>query len=130
MRLALDNLAGYLTPAFVCWLLAQGILPRSTPLGGSWPNMAESIQRIVKRRALDGQHPTTTAEIIGWLEAAARGWNAAPTACPWGGLRQARRRRSRQRRHRLGGSGACTPRPVQPRSSSPRQRPAACQVTH
>ena len=28
MRLALDNLAGYLTPAFVCWLFAQGILPR------------------------------------------------------------------------------------------------------
>jgi len=45
-----------------------------TPLGGSYLNMAESIQRILKRRALDGQHPKTPEEIIAWLEAAARGW--------------------------------------------------------
>jgi hypothetical protein len=112
MLLVLDNLAGHLTPDFVCWLFAQGILPLYTPLGGSWLNMAESIQRILKRRALAGQHPTTTAEIIAWLEATARGWNAAPTAFTWGGKRQARRQRSRARRHRLGGSGAWTHRPV------------------
>jgi len=113
LLLVLDNLAGHLTPDFVCWLFAQGILPLYTPLGGSWLNMAESIPRILKRRALAGQHPTSAAEIIGWLEATARGWNAAPTAFTWGGKRQARRRRSRERRHRLGGSGAWTHRPVQ-----------------
>jgi transposase len=113
LLLVLDNLAGHLTPDFVCWLFAQGILPLYTPLGGSWLNMAESIQRILKRRALDGHQPTTTDEIIAWLEAAARGWNAAPTAFQWGGKRQARRQRSRARRHCVGGSGAWTDRPVQ-----------------
>ncbi|MFO0875960.1 MAG: hypothetical protein U0840_01190 [Gemmataceae bacterium] len=47
----LDNLAGYKTPAFVLWLFAHGILPLFTPLGGSWLNMAESIQRVQKQRA-------------------------------------------------------------------------------
>ena len=112
MLLVLDNLAGHQTPDFVRWLFAQGIMPRSTPVGGSWLNMTESVQRILKRRALEGQHPTTTEEIIAWLEAAARGWNAAPTPFEWGGKRQARRQRSRERRHRLGGSGAYTRRPV------------------
>ena len=57
MLLVLDNLAGHKTPEFVCWLFAHGIMPLYTPVGGSWLNMAESIQRILKRRALDGQHP-------------------------------------------------------------------------
>ena len=57
MLLVLDNLAGHKTPAFVCWLFAHGIMPLYTPVGGSWLNMAESIQRILKRRALAGQHP-------------------------------------------------------------------------
>ncbi len=112
MLLVLDNLAGHQTPDFVRWLFAHGIMPLYTPLGGSWLNMTESVQRILKRRALEGQHPTTTEEIIAWLEAAARGWNAAPTPFAWGGKRQARRQRSRERRHRLGGSGAYTRRPV------------------
>ena len=60
MLLVLDNLAGHKTPEFVCWLFAHGIMPLYTPVGGSWLNMAESIQRILKRRALDGQHPTDT----------------------------------------------------------------------
>ena len=54
MLLVLDNLAGHKTAAFVCWLFAHGIMPLYTPLGGSWLNMAESLQRILKRRALDG----------------------------------------------------------------------------
>lgn len=73
---------------------------------------AESIQRILKRRALDGHHPQTPQEIIGWLEATAEGWNRAPTPFVWGGKRQARRARARQRRHALGGSGACTKLPL------------------
>ena len=52
MLLVLDNLAGHKTPEFVDWLLANGIMPLYTPLGGSWLNLAESIQRILKRRAL------------------------------------------------------------------------------
>jgi hypothetical protein len=112
MLLVLDNLAGHKTPEFVCWLFAHGIMPLYTPVGGSWLNMAESIQRILKRRALDGQHPTTVAEIMAWFAAVARHWNAAPTPFEWGGRRAARRQRQRERRHRLGGSGACTRTPV------------------
>lgn len=107
MLLVLDNLAGHLTPVFVLWLFAHGIMPLYTPLGGSWLNMAESIQRILKRRALEGHHPQTPEEIIAWLEAAAAGWNRAPTPFVWGGKRHARRERARQRRRALGGSGAC-----------------------
>ncbi len=112
MLLVLDNLAGHKTPEFVCWLFAHGIMPLYTPVGGSWLNMAESIQRVLKRRALDGQHPTTVAEIMAWFEAVARHWNAAPTPFEWGGKRAARRQRQRERRHRLGGSGACTRTPL------------------
>jgi hypothetical protein len=112
MLLVLDNLAGHKTPELVCWLFDHGIMPLYTPVGGSWLNMAESIQRILKRRALDGQHPTMVAEIIARFEAVARHWNAAPTPFEWGGKRAARRRRQRDRRHRLGGSGACARTPV------------------
>src|SRR5262249_59946521 len=87
MLLVLDNLAGHKTPEFVCWLFARGVMPLYTPLGGSWLNMAESVQRILKRRALDGQHPTTAEAIIGWVEAAAGHWNEAPTPLARGATR-------------------------------------------
>jgi hypothetical protein len=102
-----DNLTGHLTPSLVRWLFAHGIMPLDTPRGGSWLNMAESVQRILQRRALAGQHPQTSDEIITWIEATAGGWNADPTPFTWGGKRQDRRERARQRHHRLGGSGAC-----------------------
>jgi hypothetical protein len=127
MLLVHDNLTGHKTPAFVRWLFAHGIMPLYTPLGGSWLNMTESLQRILKRRALDGQNPTTTDEIIAWLEAAARGWNASPTPFVWGGKRRERRRRA-QERHRLGGSGACTCRPLR-RTTLDKWR-STCQMTH
>ena len=111
LLLVLDNLAGHLTPSLVLWLFGHGVMPLDTPLGGSWLNMAESIQRILKRRVLDGHHPQTPEEIIAWLEAAAHGWNRQPTPFAWGGTRKARRERARQRRHALGGSGACVQRP-------------------
>ena len=113
----LDNLAGHLTPSFVLWLFAHGSMPRYTPLGGSWLKMAESLQRILKRRALEGQHPRTPDEIIGWMEAAARGWNREPPPFVWGGKRQTRRERARARRHAVGGSGACTRRPLPRRAT-------------
>ena len=113
MLLVWDNLKGHHSRGMVTWLVQHGIMPLYTPLGGSWLNMAESVQRIIKRRALDGQHPTTTDQIIAWLEATAHAWNANPTPFIWGGKRQARRQRARARRlHRLGGSGACSPWPI------------------
>lgn len=117
LLLVLDNLAGHLTPSLVLWLFAHGVMPLYTPLSGSWLNMAESIQRILGRRALDGQHPQTPEEIIAWLEAAARGWNRNPTPFVWGGKRRARRARARERRHAVGGSGACTHHPLPRRRS-------------
>jgi DDE superfamily endonuclease len=116
MLLVLDNLAGHKTPQLVLWLFAHGVMPLYTPLGGSWLNMAESIQRILKRRALDGQTPTAVEQIIAWFEAVARHWNEDPTPFEWGGKRRQRRERQRERRHRVGGSGAQTRRPI-PRKS-------------
>ncbi len=127
--LVMDNLTGHHTPEFVLWLFAHGAMPLYTPLGGSWLNMAESIQRILKRRALDGQHPKAPAEIISWLEEAARGWNAAPTPFLWGGKRSERRRRARERRHRLGGSGACTRFPLR-HATLLQKWHISCQMTH
>lgn len=112
MLLVLDNLTGHKTPALVLWLFAHGIMPLYTPLSGSWLNMAESMQRILKRRALAGQQPSTPEEIMAWFEAVAGHWNKDPTPFEWGGKRQRRRDRQRERRHRLGGSGAFTRKPV------------------
>lgn len=131
MLLIWDNLKGHKTPAMVRWLIEHGIMPLYTPLGGSWLNMAESIQRILKRRALAGQHPTTTDEIIAWIEAVGRAWNRHPTRFEWGGKRAARRARQRQRRHALGGSGACTRRPLpRPRQTRLGKYRYAHQTTH
>ena len=110
--LVLDNLSGHKTPTLVCWLMAHGIMPLYTPVGGSWLNMAESVQRILLRRALGGQHPETVAQLAQWLTDAVAGWNADPTPFVWGGQRAARRSRARERRHQLGGSRACTRQPL------------------
>jgi hypothetical protein len=99
-----DNLAGHLSWSIVQWLFRHGIMPLYTPLSGSWLNLAESVQRILVRRALAGQHPQTHQEVITWLEDTVAGWNAAPTAFVWDGKRRERRVRARQRR--LGGSAA------------------------
>lgn len=118
MLLVWDNPTGHDTAELILWLLAQGSMPLFTPLGGSYLNMAGSVQRILKRRARAGTHPQTPEEIIAWLEAAARGWNRDPTPFVWGGQRQARRQRARERRHALGGSGASTRRPVRRRQAA------------
>ncbi len=99
-----DNLAGHVSWSIVQWLFQHGVLPLYTPLSGSWLNMAESVQRILVRRALAGQHPQSAAELIQWLEDTVAGWNQAPTPFVWNGRRRERRVRARQRR--LGGSGA------------------------
>jgi transposase len=130
LLLILDNLKGHKSSELVSWFYSQGIIPLYTPLGGSWLNMAESMQRILKRRALDGQHPTSPTQIIDWLEAAARGWNRNPTPFEWGGKRARRRARSRERRYALGGSGACTRRPIRPNKTILAKWQATCQATH
>jgi transposase len=109
-----DNLAGHHTPDLVDWMISQGIVPLYTPLGGCWLNMAESVQRILVRRALSGQHPESAEQIMDWLDATVRGWNADPTPFCWGGKRWQRRRRFRER-HALGGSRAYTRRPIRRR---------------
>jgi hypothetical protein len=86
----------------VRWLLQHGILPLYTPLSGSWLNMAESLQRIIVRRALSGPHPQSVEPVIGWLEQTVVGWNKHPTPFIWNG----KRRRERACLRRLGGSGA------------------------
>ncbi len=60
-------------------------------------NMAESIQRILKHRALDSQHPKTSGQIIDWLETVAHSVNQNPTPFSWAGKRSARRQRTRCR---------------------------------
>src|SRR3954466_2453342 len=68
LLLVWDNLTGHKTPDLVLWLCEHGVMPLDTPVGGSWLNMAESIERVLKRRALDGQHPHSPAEIGCWFE--------------------------------------------------------------
>jgi transposase len=107
-----DNLAGHKTPEMVGWLCRHGIMPLYTPLGGSWLNMAEAIQRILKRRALDGQSPTSPAEIGTWFAQTAHAWNQRPTPFVWNGKRRKRRRNRPGDGHPVGGSAAFTLRPI------------------
>jgi hypothetical protein len=102
--LVLDNLAGHLSPDLLLWFFHQGVMPLYTPVGGSWLNMAESVQRIIVHRALSGQHPQNAQQVIDWLEQTVKGWNKKPTPFVWNGKR--RRRRERAHLRRLGGSGA------------------------
>jgi hypothetical protein len=104
MILVWDNLAGLSLDKMVEWLFAHGIMPLYTPLGGSWLNMAESMQRILVRRALSRQYPQTQEQIIEWLEQTVAGSPQNPTPCVWNGKRRERRQRARLKR--LAGSGA------------------------
>ena len=61
-------------------------------------NMAESVQRIMVRRALSGQHPKDAQQVIDWLEQTVVGWNDEPTPFVWNGKRRQRRERTRLRR--------------------------------
>ncbi len=112
-----DNLAGHWNADLLVWLMQQGVMPLFTPISGSWLNLCESAQRIVVRRALQGQSLENPGSLISALESAAIGWNASPTPFEWGGKRAARRQRARARNvyHRLGGSGGFTRRPIRRR---------------
>ena len=64
MLLIWDNLQGHHTPEMVLWLFEHGVMPLLTPLGGSWLNMAKSIQRILIRRGLSWQNPEIPEQIM------------------------------------------------------------------
>jgi hypothetical protein len=130
LLLVMDHLKGHLTASVVVWLFEHGIMPLYTPLSGSGLNMTESIQRIIAQRALAGQTPADPQQIIDWLETTARAWNADPTPFEWAGKRKARRERAYRRRHPLGGSGACTRKPIRRRPLFMDQWRHSGQVTH
>ncbi len=117
MLLIWDNLVGHWNADLLIWLMRQGVMVLFTPIAGSWLNLCESAQRIMVRRALQGQSLETPQAVMTALEAAAAGWNRDPTPFEWGGRRAQRRQRARARReqHRLGGSGGFTRRPVRRR---------------
>ncbi|MDO9713907.1 transposase, partial [Paracraurococcus lichenis] len=118
MLLVWDNLTGHKSTGMVLWLCQHGIMPLYTPLGGSWLNMAESIQRILKRRTLDGQHPQNPTEIGTWFQQTAQAWNRQPTPFLWNGKRRKRRRKQYGNARALGGSGAHTSQPLSRHDSS------------
>jgi hypothetical protein len=130
MLLVWDNLTGHKTAELVVWLCRRGIMPLYTPLGGSWLNMAESIQRVLKRRTLDGQHPQSPAEIGTWFQQTAQAWNRQPTPFLWNGKRRQRRRMRSGDGHAVGGSGAHTEQPLSPHSRGTQERRSPRQVTH
>jgi len=114
MLLIWDNLAGHWNAELLVWLMRQGVMVLFTPIAGSWLNLAESAQRILVRRAVSGQRFESPEAVMSSLEAVAKGWNVDPTPFEWGGRRKVRRDRAKAR-HRLGGSGGFTRRPVRRR---------------
>jgi hypothetical protein len=114
----------------VLWLCRHGIMPLYTPLGGSWLNMAESIQRILKRRTLAGQHPESPAQIGDWFEQTARAWNAQPTPFTWNGKRRQRRRKHPGDTYAISGSAAHARYPLLHRRTNYQEWQASCQMTH
>ena len=130
LLLVWDNLAGHKSAEMVLWLCRHGIMPLYTPLGGSWLNMAEAIQRILKRRTLDGQHPQSPAEIGAWFEQTARAWNRQPTPFLWNGKRRQRRRKRPGGRHAIGGAAAHTRQPLPAHRSRRNEWQIPGQVAH
>jgi transposase len=130
LLLVWDNLTGRKTAEMVIWLCRHGIMPLYTPLGGSWLNMAEAIQRVLKRRTLDGQHPRSPAEIGTWFRQTAQAWNRQPTPFLWNGKRRQRRRRQPGHGHAVGGSGAHTQQPLPPHRRHSHEWHTPRQVTH
>ena len=130
MLLVWDNLTGHKTAEMVVWLCRHGIMPLYTPLGGSWLNMAESVQRVLKRRTLDGQHPQNPKEIGIWFQQTAQAWNQQPTPFLWNGKRRQRRRRHPGDGHAIGGSAARTEQPISPRRRRHHEWHTPRQMTH
>jgi len=125
-----DTLAGHKSAAMVVWLCRHGILPLYTPLGGGWLNMAESSQRVLKRRPLGGQHPRNPGAIGSWFEQTAHAWNRQPAPFLWTGKRRRRRRKRPGDGHPVGGSAARAQRPSSARRSHRQEWQIPSQGTH
>jgi hypothetical protein len=131
MLLTWDILKGHHTPELVNWLIEQGVMLLYTTLGGSCLNMAESIQRILSHspglRRPAARNPARDHRLL-----RSRG----PRLEPGTDLLCVGRKtltpssRSRQRRFALGGSGACTHRPLRLRTTLIQKWQATCQMTH
>lgn len=128
LLLVLDNLAGHRSKLLVAWCLERGVALLYTPLGGSCYNLAESFQRILVRRVLDGQHYQTAERLKVAFVAGVEGWNAAPTPFEWGGKRWERRQRAKARRYRQGGAEAYTDQPLTPRGHCQQANDKVCQI--
>jgi hypothetical protein len=65
--LVLDNLAGHKTPSLMLWLVAHGVMPVFTPLGGSWLNMRPRPSGASWGQE-GGKHSTDyCASGVGWI---------------------------------------------------------------
>jgi hypothetical protein len=127
MLLVLDNLTGHYSRNFVGWCLEKGVALLYTPLSGSWLNMAESMQRIIVRRVISGQHYQSSEELMDAISHAISWWNKNPTPFIWGGKRKQRRLRAKERRHMLGGSATYCRRPLTARGRQAMREAAICQ---
>ena len=79
LLLILDNLAGHYSHDLVRWSYEHGVGLLYTPCAGSWRNLAESVQRIIIRRALAGHHIYDVEILKDWLRDTIEGWNRHPT---------------------------------------------------
>jgi len=62
-------------------MFEHGIMPLYTPVGGSWLNMAENIQRVLESAGRwTGSNPSHIGQIIGWFEAVGRALERGPDA--------------------------------------------------
>lgn len=90
--------------------------------GGGQPKRytAPEQERILRemRREPDRDKDQTATWSLATLQGAARGWNRDPPPFVWGGKRQARRQRARERQRTLGGSGAYTRQPLRRRKAA------------
>ena len=94
LLLIVDNLAGHYSRDLVNWCYERGIGLLYTPCAGSWLNMAESVQRIILRRALWEHHVYDVEILKDWLRDTIEGWNRHPTPFILAGKRHARRDRA------------------------------------
>jgi hypothetical protein len=78
--LILDNLAGHKSSSLVQWCAEHGILLLWTPTAGSWLTMAESVQRIIKGRALAGQDYASVEALKQALDFRCRGLESSSNA--------------------------------------------------
>lgn len=132
LLLVIGNLAGHKSDTLVQRFFSQGIIPLYIRLSGSLLNMAESLQLILERRTLDGQHSIMLAQIIDWLETTAGVGTVSRPRLSGGGKQATRRVRQRQRQQAklaLGGSGARIGRHIRQSKTIIEKWRSTCQLT-